>query len=154
MRLPLLPPISKQNANDQKTAQAIATCPLGPRIAVKVGRTDSSTPSEDGQLPSARASASTLIDQFAAKGFSATDLAALVGAHSTAKQRFDQPDKAGLSMDSTPGTWDTKFYRETSQGTAPVTLESDKNLASDSRTKVQWAAFNAQGAWAGAFVSA
>ncbi|GME64751.1 Fungal lignin peroxidase [Neofusicoccum parvum] len=135
-------------------AQAIATCPLGPRISVKVGRTDSSTPSEDGQLPSSQASASTLIAGFAAKGFSSTDLVALVGAHSTAKQFFDQPDKAGQSMDSTPGTWDTKFYRETTLGTAPVSLQSDKNLASDPATIAQWTAFNAQGAWAAAFVSA
>ncbi|EKG20109.1 Fungal lignin peroxidase [Macrophomina phaseolina MS6] len=135
-------------------ALATATCPLGPRIAVKVGRQDSSTPSAEGQLPSSRSSASVLIDQFAAKGFSEIDLVALVGAHSTAKQFFDQPDKAGQSLDSTPGTWDTNFYRQTTLGTAPVTLESDKNLATDLRTAVQWTAFNAQGVWAAAYVSA
>ncbi|KAK7714487.1 hypothetical protein SLS57_007215 [Botryosphaeria dothidea] len=135
-------------------ALATATCPLGPRIAVKVGRKDSSTPSEEGQLPSARSDASTLIEQFSAKGFSQTDLVALVGAHSTAKQFFDQPDKAGESLDTTPGTWDTNFYRQTTLGTAPVTLQSDKNLAKDIRTSAQWTAFNAQGVWAAAFVSA
>lgn len=133
-------------------AQAIATCPLGPRVAVKVGRQDSDTPSEEGQLPSSTASADTLISQFAAKGFSAFDLGALVGAHSTAKQFFAKPEQAGQSLDSTPGTWDTKFYSQTTLGTAPVSLDSDVNLSKDPRTS--WTLFNAQGVWAGAFVSA
>ncbi|KAK0662792.1 Low-redox potential peroxidase [Lasiodiplodia hormozganensis] len=135
-------------------AQAIATCPLGPRVAVKVGRADNDIPSEAGQLPSATASASTLIGQFEAKGFSSTDLIALVGAHSTAKQFFAKPEKAGLSMDSTPGTWDTKFYTQTSLGTAPVSLDSDVNLSKDLRTIVQWSSFSSQAVWSAAFVSA
>ncbi|KAF2084803.1 class II peroxidase [Saccharata proteae CBS 121410] len=135
-------------------AQAIATCPLGPRVAAYVGRTDSSTAAPEGELPSPFASADTLISQFAAKGFSATDLAALVGAHSTAKQFVTMPETAGEPLDSTPGTWDTEFYSETIAGTAPNSLDSDVNLARDLRTGPQFASFISQGLWAPAFVSA
>ncbi|KAF2139326.1 class II peroxidase [Aplosporella prunicola CBS 121167] len=138
-------------------AGAVATtaCPLGPRIRVLVGRTDSSTPAPEGDLPNDKASASTLISQFQAKGFSATDLAALVGAHSAAKQFNAIPEKSGQSLDSTPGTWDTKFYSETLNGKAPVSLDSDINLSNDSRTSGSFKVFAAgQAAWAVAYVNA
>lgn len=136
-------------------ATAIAVCPLGPRIPVYVGRKDSSVAAPEGELPGASESADSLISRFAAKGFSAIDLVALVGAHSTAKQRFVDPSKAGASLDQTPGTWDVKFYGNTLTRTAPFTLQSDRNLATSWRTALTWTAFGlSQSAWGASFTSA
>lgn len=136
-------------------AHAIKTCPGGPTIPFKVGRKDSSTPAPLGILPPGNAKADDLIKLFASKGFSAIDLAALVGAHSTAKQFVTDPSQAGAAMDSTPGEFDTKFYSETLKGQAPFTLESDKNLAKNLVTTGPFAAFAAsKAAWAAAFVPA
>lgn len=136
-------------------AHAIKTCPLGPTITVKVGRTDSSTAAPLGILPSGNASSSDLLASFASKGFSTTDLVALIGAHSTAKQFTSDPSKAGAALDSTPGVWDTKFYSETKAGTAPFTIPADKNLADDSQSSGAFTRFGqSQGAWAAAFVPA
>lgn len=67
-------------------AHAIVTCPGGPRIQTFVGRKDSSNPAPDGFLPDVHASGDSLFALFQDKGFSAVDLAALLGAHSTSKQ--------------------------------------------------------------------
>lgn len=67
-------------------AHAIVTCPGGPRISTYVGRVDSSKPAPDGLLPDVHGSGDSLFALFQDKGFSAVDLAALLGAHSTSKQ--------------------------------------------------------------------
>lgn len=96
-----------------------------------------------------------LISSLASKGFSPIDLAALIGAHTSAKQRFVDPSKAETSLDSTPGTWDNKYYSETKSGKAPFTLESDKNIAKNLLTAVPFASFAlSKQAWDLAFVSA
>ncbi|KAF2651663.1 class II peroxidase [Lophiostoma macrostomum CBS 122681] len=136
-------------------AHAIKTCPSGPTVAVKVGRTDSSTPAPLGILPAGNASSSDLLASFQSKGFTTTDLVALIGAHSTAKQFTTDPSQAGASLDSTPGEWDTKFYSETQDGTAPFTLPADKNLADDSASSGEFSRFaRSQPAWAAAFAPA
>ncbi|OAG01794.1 peroxidase 40 precursor [Paraphaeosphaeria sporulosa] len=136
-------------------AHAIKTCPGGPTVPVLVGRPDSSNASPAGLLPSGNTAASDLIKRFAARGFSAIDLAALIGAHTAARNRISVPDKANLTMDSTPGQWDSKYYSETINGRAPVTLPSDKSLANHPVTGILMRGFAAsQGAWSAAFVPA
>ena len=112
-------------------AVAIAVCPLGPRIRALVGREDSSVPAPEGQIPGSSDSVASIVSAFEAKGLSANDVVALVGAHSTAKQFFDDPSQAGASLDSTPATWDINFYAETLVGTAPYSLASDKKMSTD-----------------------
>jgi hypothetical protein len=83
------------------------------------------------------------------------DLAALIGAHTTAKERVADPSRAGTAMDSTVGIWDNKFYSETRSGRAPFTLPADKNIAQNPLTTVPFNTFSvSKGAWDGAFVSA
>lgn len=83
------------------------------------------------------------------------DLAALIGAHTTAKQRVTDPSRAGASLDSTVGTWDNKFYSETKSGKAPFTLQADRNVASNPLTMIPFNMFAlSKGAWDDAFVSA
>lgn len=136
-------------------AHAIKTCPGGPTIPVKVGRKDSSDANPTGVLPSPFSSAEDLIKLFASKGFSVRDLVALIGAHSTGKQRTTDPSRAGESFDTTPGTWDTSFYEETRNGEAPFTLESDKALADAFVSGEIFKTFaRNQALWASAFVPA
>ncbi|KAF2471194.1 heme peroxidase [Lindgomyces ingoldianus] len=136
-------------------AHAIKTCPLGPTISVKVGRKDSSSANPTGILPPGNAKGDDLYRLFQSKGFSATDLAALIGAHSTAKQFNADPSQAGAPLDTTPGKWDVLYYAQTIAGTAPFTLQADKNLANHPVVGVPFKAFAAsQGGWAAAFVPA
>ncbi|KAI1341040.1 peroxidase manganese-dependent 1 [Xylariaceae sp. FL0016] len=144
-----------------QTSAIVATvsCPAGPRIKAYVGRKDNPTAGPTGKLPSPFQDAQSLIDLFAAKTFSASDLVALVGAHSSSKQFFVDPARAGAPQDSTPGTWDTKFYGETLKGDNKTILifPSDKNLATYSATKAQWNVFaGAAGpaTWGPAYASA
>jgi manganese peroxidase len=137
-----------------QTAALVATvsCPGGPRIRAFVGRKDNSQAGPRGKLPSPFQDAQSLIDLFAAKTFSASDLVALVGAHSTSKQSFVDPSRAGASQDSTPGVWDTKFYSETltSDNKTTLVFPSDRNLATYGQTSRQWKAFSSafgQSAW-------
>ena len=139
---------------DVSSASGISACPGGPKINALVGRQDSYTPAPEGQIPSPKSSVTKLLSQFAARGFSATDMAALVGAHTAAKQFFAVPQKAGQPLDSTPGTWDTKFYSQTLDGSAPVSLDSDVKISRDDRTSAAFQRFQSQAAWAAAFVPA
>jgi Peroxidase len=87
-------------------AHAIKTCPGGPTVQIFVGREDRSSPNPDGLLPPATISGQDNLELWAAKGFSAREVAALVGAHSTAKQFVTDTSKAGAGLDDTPGIWD------------------------------------------------
>ncbi|KAH8717007.1 heme peroxidase [Phaeosphaeriaceae sp. PMI808] len=136
-------------------AHAIKTCPGGPTVPVKIGRRDSHEANDVTALPQHNSSAGDLIREFGAKGFTPTDLAALIGAHSAAKQRNVDPSKAGAGLDSTPGTWDNKFYSETKTGRAPFTLQADKNVAQHPLTAIPFATYVlSKGAWDSAFVRA
>ncbi|CAK7229893.1 hypothetical protein SCUCBS95973_007384 [Sporothrix curviconia] len=136
---------------------ATVTCPLGPRVQFYAGRADDARAAVDGLLPSAFDTAPNLIALFQAKTFSAADLVALVGAHSTSQQFFTDPAEAGDAQDSTPGVWDTKFYAETAQRTAPAGVyrfPSDVALAGDSQTSGTWRAMNNQRRWDTAYADA
>jgi hypothetical protein len=110
-------------------ATAIAVCPLGPKVMALVGRKDSSVAAPEGLVPRSRDPVAKILAAFSAKGFSADDVVALLGTHSVAVQVNDDPSQAGKSLDSTPSTYDTNFYRETRAGTAPYSLQSDKLLS-------------------------
>jgi hypothetical protein len=110
-------------------ATAIAVCPLGPRVQALVGRRDGTQPAPEGQVPGSRDPVPKILRAFADKGFSPEDVVALLGTHSVAVQVFDDPSQAGKSLDTTPSVYDTKFYQETIDGTAPYTLQSDKKLS-------------------------
>lgn len=119
------------------------------------GRPDSSIPSTPGLLPPVTGTGDHLFGMFADKGFTATDLAALIGAHTTSRQFFVDPDKQGAAQDATPGTWDVLYYEQTLDGRAPLTFESDLNLANQAEVGPAFKGFvGKQAAWGGAFVVA
>jgi hypothetical protein len=141
-------------------SHAIVTCPGGPRIQTYVGRNDSSVQAPPGHLPDANASADSLYKLFQDKGFDATELAALLGAHSTSNQFHFNESAAAVSLpqDSTPGIWDVKYYGETlAPPTSPpiLVLPSDSKLAVHPVVGKQFQGFvNQQGKWNGKFASA
>jgi L-ascorbate peroxidase len=123
---------------------ATVTCPRGPRIVTFVGRQDATQAASTGLLPDTNSPAADLIQLFANKGFTAADLAALVGAHTSAKQRFHDTSRANFPLDTTPGTWDVEFYNETLQNPADssiVVLPSDKAFSTHAQTSPAWNSF-------------
>jgi hypothetical protein len=62
-------------------------------------------------IPNPRASGDSLVQLFKDKGISPAELSALIGAHTSAKQRVFDPTKAGTPLDDTPGTWDVVSTR-------------------------------------------
>ncbi|KAH8158179.1 hypothetical protein CIB48_g10073 [Xylaria polymorpha] len=134
-------------------------CPGGPRIRAFVGRKDDSRAAPPGKLPSASQNAPVLIDLFTNKTFTASDLVALVGAHTAAKQRFVDPSRANVGLDSDPQIWDASFYSETLTGDNKtfLILHSDKSLATYSATQGQWKTFagsSGQAQWSPAYAQA
>ncbi|KAH8658174.1 heme peroxidase [Xylariales sp. PMI_506] len=123
---------------------------LGPAVSFKVGRKDSNIPNPPGQLPAPDADAETLVRQFASRGLTALDLVALVGSHSSAK------NLAGQALDSTVDVWDTLFYSETLDRTAPASIPADINLSQDPLTAANWKEFavGSLQVWSDAFVPA
>ena len=106
-----------------------------------VGRNDTTVSGPPIQLPPSfgpGASHDAIFQLFQEKGFSAFDLAALIGAHTTSKafteQEFGIP--TGTPQDSTPGRWDVTYYEQTYNPPPGVSrFESDINL-SDRTTAV------------------
>lgn len=86
-------------------AHAVISCPGGPTTKTYIGRTDATVPAPAGQLPAPNVSAADALSHFQAAGFTATDLAALIGAHTASKQFVVDPAKAGAAQDLTPGVW-------------------------------------------------
>ena len=120
-----------------------------------MGRKDNSKAAPDGYLPAAfgaNATHDVLVSLFADKGFSATDLTALVGAHTVAVAFAQQSNglpagctyittsefRAGwltvrlivAQQDTTPSNWDTKFFKQTQNANSNIkSFQSDTNLA-------------------------
>jgi hypothetical protein len=128
---------------------ATVVCPLGPRVRSFVGRKDSSKPAVDGLLPDVFADADSLIQLFAAKTIKAHGLAALVGAHTTSRQRFVNTSRALDPQDSTPGVWDVVFYGQTIDQPKPpkrvFKFPSDSKLAAHPKIQSEWQQFAGSG---------
>ncbi|KAF1837970.1 heme peroxidase [Decorospora gaudefroyi] len=129
---------------------ATITCPKGPRVRTFVGRSDATQAAPTGLLPDVHDSADNLIALFARKGFTPHDLAALVGAHATARQRFVDTSPAAVNkpLDTTIGVWDVEFYNDTLNNPAGATadqavfvLPSDKVLSVHPKVKDEWHMF-------------
>ncbi|KAK8151272.1 heme peroxidase [Phyllosticta citrichinensis] len=141
-------------------AHATVTCPGGPAIKVRVGRTDTDQAPPEGLLPPGFGPGSdhdSLLNLFVDKGFSAADLAALIGAHS-ASRAFAQERNGipvGGPQDSTPGQLDVKYYSETYNPPPGVyRFDSDINLSQRNTSvgSVFQTFVGAHGKWAAAFV--
>lgn len=119
-----------------------------------IGRKDATGPCPDGQLPPANAGGDGLVTRFAAQGFNAKDLAALIGAHTVSRQ-FVTGQPVGAAQDSTPGRWDINFFVQTIKNTAPFRILADFNLSQQNEVGPWFTKFSTdKAAWDAAFVDA
>ncbi|KAJ7112725.1 heme peroxidase [Mycena epipterygia] len=122
----------------------VLACPGGPKVKVFVGREPPFNVAPDGLLPNPESPVADLLARFADMGFDSKELMALIGAHTTGKQRFVEPAIANNSFDSTVTIWDTRFYTETSTNASiagTYRLDSDVNFATDPSTSTDFARF-------------
>ncbi|TQW00798.1 hypothetical protein V2A60_001839 [Cordyceps javanica] len=119
-------------------------CPQGPRVRSFVGREDNPKPAPRGNLPSPFGSADDLVQMFSDKTISPRSLIALLGAHTASQQTKVYPNRTGAPQDTTPGVWDTLYYRQTTARHPPapiVRFVSDTNLAAHPRTKAYFGVY-------------
>ncbi|GME22861.1 hypothetical protein GTA08_BOTSDO01699 [Neofusicoccum parvum] len=119
---------------------AVASCPGGPLVRTVVGRRDSSAAAAPRLLPPGfgpGADHDAILALFRDKGFSPSELSALMGAHSVARS-FDQPQlPRGAPLDSSIGKFDVKYYEEMLAASPPAgvgRLDSDVNLSKPGTT--------------------
>jgi len=110
-------------------SHAVVTCPQGPIVTTYIGREDTDVPAPDGQLPPANVTGDDALQHFSAKGFTAQDLAALIGAHTASRQFNTDPTQVGASQDTTPGIWDIVYFVQTLLKQAPFSFQSDISLS-------------------------
>ncbi|KAF8896040.1 heme peroxidase [Infundibulicybe gibba] len=108
----------------------VLACPGGPVVKTYIGRPAPKNNNPDGLLPNPHSPVSVLTARFADMGFSIREMMALIGSHTTGKQRFVDTTKAGSSFDSTVDIWDVRFYSETqSNSTAAGTFKLPSDVA-------------------------
>ena len=131
-------------------------------INTYIGRKAPKNIAPEGLLPNPNSPVKVLTDRFADMGFSIREMMALMGAHSTGKQRFVNTASANASFDSTVDIWDVRFCEhcqiwgwnsltniwwvdsETQSATvAPGTLKlnSDVNFSHNATTMPDWNRF-------------
>ncbi|KAJ7022470.1 heme peroxidase [Mycena alexandri] len=122
----------------------VLACPGGPTIPVFVGRRLALNIAPMGLLPNPEDPVDKLVARFADMGLSVRQMIALIGAHTTGKQRFVNPADALDAFDSTVDIWDTRFYTETATpGLLPgqFKLDSDVNFSTDNTTATEFNRF-------------
>lgn len=136
-------------------AVGIKSCPGGPTVQTYVGRKDRSTANPEGNIPNPNSPAQDIIKNMGDKGFSPTELVALIGSHTAAKQLAFDPSKSGAPLDNTVDQWDVKYYDAVLKNQAPFILPSDRVLANDKTTSSTWRQFAGnQQQWNAAFAPA
>ncbi|KAH7364132.1 heme peroxidase [Rhexocercosporidium sp. MPI-PUGE-AT-0058] len=148
-------PFSVADMLQMATSVATLMCLGGPKVPTFVGRKDSAAPKPHDKLPDAHGSGDSLFALFQAKGFTANELAALLGAHSASKA-FNQPDIVfGTSKDDTPGIWDVHYYSNTLKPVVGMaSFQADFNLASYPVVGKEFNGFvNSAGKWNSAYAN-
>ncbi|KAF2432391.1 heme peroxidase [Tothia fuscella] len=136
-------------------SHAVVTCPQGPIVTTYIGRDDASVPAPEGQLPAASVGGDDALKHFSAKGFTAQDLAALIGAHTASRQFNTDTTNVGEAQDTTPGIWDIVYYVQTLLRQAPLSFQSDINLANQNQVGPWMKKFSTDKAgWDAAFSAA
>ncbi|KAL8335655.1 hypothetical protein RB598_009711 [Gaeumannomyces tritici] len=106
---------------------------IGMTDLVQFGAAHATIPTRPrGLLPPVDASADFNIRLFQDKTIQPNGLAALIGAHTTSRQRLVDPSRADDPQDSTPGTWDTLYYRQTVAAAAGQDVAEIDSVASNS----------------------
>ncbi|GJE89422.1 fungal class II heme-containing peroxidase [Phanerochaete sordida] len=137
----------------------LSNCAGAPNLRFLAGRANATQPAADGLVPAPFHSADTMLARMTDAGFSPAELVALLAGHSVATQHTIDPDVDGAPLDSTPHSFDHRFFAETvikgtvcpgaalhkgevlSSSRHQFRLQSDYALAHDPRTAPTWKAF-------------
>ncbi|KAI0633657.1 peroxidase [Trametes polyzona] len=138
-------------------AVGVSNCPGAPRLDFLFGRPAATRPAPDKTIPEPFDTVDTILARFKdAANFSPEEVVALLASHTIAAADEVDPTIPGTPFDSTPGFFDTQFFIETQlrgtgfPGTAgnqgevlsplagEMRLQSDSELARDSRTACEW----------------
>ncbi|TCD71226.1 Manganese peroxidase 3 [Steccherinum ochraceum] len=141
-------------------AVGVSNCPGAPQLDFFLGRPAPIAAAPDLTVPEPFDSVDSILARFADAGnFSPQEVVALLSSHTVAAADLVDPTIPGTPFDSTPGTFDTQFFVETQlrgtlfPGTAgnqgevesplrgEIRLQSDSELARDSRTACEWQSF-------------
>ncbi|KAI0783499.1 Mn peroxidase MNP3 [Abortiporus biennis] len=141
-------------------AIGVSNCPGAPQLNVFVGRPPPIAPAPDLTVPEPFDSVDSILARFADAGnFSPQEVVALLASHTVAAADLVDPSIPGTPFDSTPEIFDTQFFIETQlRGTlfpgtggnqgevesplrGEIRLQSDSELARDSRTACEWQSF-------------
>ncbi|KAL4244534.1 Manganese peroxidase 3 [Abortiporus biennis] len=141
-------------------AIGVSNCPGAPQLNVFIGRAPATAPAPDLTVPEPFDSVDSILARFADAGnFSPQEVVALLASHTVAAADHVDPTIPGTPFDSTPEIFDTQFFIETQlrgtsfPGTAgnqgevmsplkgEIRLQSDSELARDSRTACEWQSF-------------
>ena len=80
-------------------------------IPAYVGRNAPRNIAPTGLLPNPEDPVDVLLARFADMGFNGREVMALIGAHTTGKQRFVDTAVANTTFDTTVQIWDTRFCK-------------------------------------------
>ncbi|TCD68400.1 Versatile peroxidase vpl1 [Steccherinum ochraceum] len=140
-------------------AVGVSNCPGAPQLQFLFGRPAPVQASPDLLIPEPFDSVDKILARFADAGFSPAEVVALLASHTVAAADHVDPSIPGTPFDSTPGHFDTQFFIETQlRGTlfpgtggnqgevesplrGEIRLQSDSELARDSRTACEWQSF-------------
>ncbi|KAJ7483758.1 manganese peroxidase 2 [Mycena galericulata] len=139
-------------------AVSLTECPGIARPTFMFGRVDAKAPAPDGTVPEPFQSVTAILERMGDAGFTPAEVVALLASHSIAGADDVDPTISGVPFDSTPSVFDTQFFVETqltgtlfpgtggNQGevmspiAGEIRLQSDFELARDSRTACLWQA--------------
>ncbi|KIK68886.1 hypothetical protein GYMLUDRAFT_623402 [Collybiopsis luxurians FD-317 M1] len=140
-------------------AVGVSNCPGAPRLEYLFGRPPPVAASPDLLIPEPFDTVDSILARFADAGFNSSEVVALLGSHTVAAADVVDPTIPGTPFDSTPNLFDTQIFIEVQlRGTlfpgtggnqgeveSPVAgeirLQSDSELARDSRTACDWQSF-------------
>ncbi|KAL0958842.1 hypothetical protein HGRIS_014160 [Hohenbuehelia grisea] len=140
-------------------AVGVSNCAGAPRLNFFLGRPNATKASPDLLVPEPFDSITNILARFKEVGFSPAEVVALLGSHTIAAADHVDETIPGTPFDSTPGVFDTQLFIEVQlRGTlfpgtggnqgevqsplrGEIRLQSDHDLARDSRTACEWQSF-------------
>nr|AQT03613.1 manganese peroxidase 2 [Irpex lacteus] len=141
-------------------AVGVSNCPGAPRLDFFLGRPNPVAAAPDKTVPEPFDTVDSILARFKdAGGFTPAEVVALLGSHTIAAADHVDPTIPGTPFDSTPEVFDTQVFVEVQlRGTlfpgtggnqgevqsplrGEIRLQSDHDLARDSRTACEWQSF-------------